>query len=189
MCGPRPPGSPGAPEPPVPPTSYGSKLTSPNWPLCSRCTKATCSSVSRMSCPVIRSCTVRLGGRPSEPLAPPSAPPLPPTGGPTRLTSSQGRPFCPGTGPARPGCARAYRCACHPGRSPRAGSRRTTPGARCPPCSAHPGAAGQHVSPGHPLCPPLPSSRPGQMRGKRESQRTVLEAAPRHPYTCPSPEV
>lgn len=176
----------------LPPTSYGSKPPSPNCPLCSRRTRATCSSVSRTSCPVIRSCTVRLGGggaRQSQARSPPP----PPGPAPSLRTSNQGCPSCPETGPARHGSAGACRCACRPGHSPRGGSHRTTPGAHCPPCSGCPGAAGQRVSIRHPPCPLLPSSSPrvtgkggGNQREQRDGPRGWWDGtrAPRH---MPSP--
>lgn len=136
----------------------------------------------------------------SEPAPPPPRPPGPAP----RRTSSQGRPSCPETGPARLGSARACRCACRPGRSPRAGSRRTTAAARCPPCSARPGGgrgvsatrpprASPHTPPRHPdTCRPWGvtwpgTGRPPSARGSSEPHLTFSTEVVPTPSTSPPP--
>lgn len=132
------------------------------------------------------------GGTQSEPWPWPH-PTQPAGSAPRPPTSSQGRPSCPETGPARRGCAGAYKCAGRPGHSPHGESHRTTPRAHCPPCSGCPGAGGLRVSSRYPPCPPLPrspSEKDTGQEGERQSKGAGLQAAgaaPRHPDLSFSP--
>lgn len=138
---------------------------------------------------VIRSSTVRLEGSSerAQALAPPRRP-TPPTRRlrPRPPTSSQGRPSCPETGPARPGCAGAYKYAghqvvAHMGKVIVPLQEKTVPTVFRMSWGRRP-ASKQQIHPPCPPLPPSPSERPPQARKGKGRARAGLQAAG---ATCP----